>query len=405
MRAPDADPPAAGAEAAPDDRAHTATIVILSMTAFASSASLRAADTLLPAVAGEFAVTAGAAAVIVTVFSVFYGAVQFVAGPVGDRIGKLRVIAAGCALSAVASVLCAAAPGLGWLSAARGLAGFAAGAVIPLAMAWIGDAVPFERRQPVLARFLLGQVFGLAFGQAMSGVIAETVGWRAMFAVLAVLFSAGAAAVLVGLRRDPGSPPPRTGPPTRLAEVLSRPHVRLVLAAVFLEGTILYLAFAFAASDLHLRGGYSLAAAGAAVAAFALGGLLYILPVGRIVEVIGRPRLPILGAAVQAAGFLMLAAAPTFLVAVPALVLVGWGFYAFHNTLQTEATQMVPAARGLAVSLFAAMLFAGQAAGVAVGGAVFDRFGAVPLHVAAAVGLPLLAWWFSRGLPRAAAAR
>ena len=40
----------------------------------------------------------------------------------------------------------------------------------------------------------------------------------------------------------------------------------------------------------------------------------------------------------------------------PAIALIGLGFYMLHNTLQTNATQMAPEARGLAVSLFAFML-------------------------------------------------
>ena len=35
-----------------------------------------------------------------------------------------------------------------------------------------------------------------------------------------------------------------------------------------------------------------------------------------------------------------------------------------HNTLQVQATQMAPAARGTAVTLFASVLFFGQSSGV-----------------------------------------
>ena len=44
------------------------------------------------------------------------------------------------------------------------LTGATAAAVIPLSMAWIGDNVPYERRQPVLARFLIGQITGFSLG-------------------------------------------------------------------------------------------------------------------------------------------------------------------------------------------------------------------------------------------------
>jgi predicted MFS family arabinose efflux permease len=44
--------------------------------------------------------------------------------------------------------------------------------------------------------------------------------------------------------------------------------------------------------------------------------------------------------------------------------MAGLGFYMLHNTLQVQATQMAPAARGTAVTLFASSLFFGQSTGV-----------------------------------------
>lgn len=43
------------------------------------------------------------------------------------------------------------------------------GAIVPLAMAWIGDVVPYERRQPVLARFLIGHMLGIAASTSAAG--------------------------------------------------------------------------------------------------------------------------------------------------------------------------------------------------------------------------------------------
>ena len=72
----------------------------------------------------------------------------------------------------------------------------------------------------------------------------------------------------------------------------------------------------------------------------------------------------------------------------------------FHNTLQTHATQMAPAARGTAVALFAFCLFMGQAIGVSVAGYTFDNVGAAPLLLAPALALPLVGWGFARALRR-----
>jgi len=78
-----------------------------------------------------------------------------------------------------------------------------------------------------------------------------------------------------------------------------------------------------------------------------------------------------------------------------AVTAIGLGFYALHNTLQTNATQMTPEARGTAVAIFSSAIYLGQTLGVAAGALVFDRFTAVPLFIATAVALPALAWWFA----------
>ena len=72
---------------------------------------------------------------------------------------------------------------------------------------------------------------------------------------------------------------------------------------------------------------------------------------------------------------------------------IGLGFYTLHNTLQTNATQMTPQARGTAVAMFSSALYVGQTAGVRPGALVFDRAGAVPVlssHGACAAGAGVL---------------
>jgi predicted MFS family arabinose efflux permease len=79
---------------------------------------------------------------------------------------------------------------------------------------------------------------------------------------------------------------------------------------------------------------------------------------------------------------------------------IGLGFYMLHNTLQTNATQMTPQARGTAVAIFSSAIFVGQTVGVGTGALVIDRLGAVPLFVGAAITIPVLAIWFARELRR-----
>ena len=97
--------------------------------------------------------------------------------------------------------------------------------------------------------------------------------------------------------------------------------------------------------------------------------------------------------------------APVAWTAAPVALLVGFGTYLYHNTLQTLATQMAPQARGTAVSIFAFSLFFGQALGVTAAGWAFDRWGAPGLLAGSVLALPLVGWAFARALARRAAAR
>jgi predicted MFS family arabinose efflux permease len=78
--------------------------------------------------------------------------------------------------------------------------------------------------------------------------------------------------------------------------------------------------------------------------------------------------------------------------------LLGLGFYQLHNTLQTLATQMAPAARGTALSLFAFCFFLGQAVGVSAGALVVDQFGAAWLFAASALILPFTGMLLARNI-------
>jgi hypothetical protein len=103
-------------------------IVFLALAAFASAATMRITDALLPQIASHFMVTTGAAGRVVTAFAVSYGLLQAVFGPVGDRLGKYRVVTVATVLSAFGAITCALAPTLDALTAARFLSGASAAA-------------------------------------------------------------------------------------------------------------------------------------------------------------------------------------------------------------------------------------------------------------------------------------
>jgi predicted MFS family arabinose efflux permease len=383
------------------------TVLLLAGAAFFSGAALRVCDPLLPRLGTDFGITKGVAGQVIIGFSIAYGLMQLVFGPLGDRFGKPRMMSLalfGCAAGALA---CAFASDFDALVVLRCFWGMAAAGVIPLAMAWIGDTVAYEHRQATLARFLTGTLSGMMAGQLAGGLYADSApGWRGAFFTLAAGYLVIGVLLHAHLRRQPplpavaGAAVGLRGMAARLGEVLRTPWSRVVLLAVAAEGVFLLGPMAFIPSYLHQRHGISIAAASALAALAALGGLVYALSARHIVARFGERRMALWGGVLMGAGFLAWWALPFWGVAGAVALAVGFGTYLFHNTLQTHATQMAPAVRGTAVSLFAACLFAGQAVGVTLAGRLVDRFGFTPVLLLAALALPLAGIGFARALHR-----
>ena len=379
-------------------------VVVLALASFASASALRAVDPLLPLLAETFGTSAGGASAVITAFSVAYGALQIVNGPLSDRIGKYRMVFWVTAISAVGNLACAFAPSLPLLVAARFATGATVGAIVPLAIAWIGDVVPYERRQPVLARFLIGNMMGIALSTTVSGWLGELYGWRAIFFALSGLYVLTAALLWFELQTNPVTRQAAKASESmgqaflRMISLTRIPWVRVVLAVVFTEGVFLYGPLAFAAYHVHRYLGLGIAASGTLIAAFAGGGLIYAAVAGRLVPRLGERGLVLAGGLFIGAGYLGLASAPAPVYAVLSLMALGAGLYMLHNTLQLHATQMAPESRGAAVALFAFCLFSGQSAGVWLAAHVVDAVGTRPVFVVAALGLPALAFEFRRRL-------
>ena len=144
-------------------------------------------DPVLHIIADDFKVGVGSAGVIVSAYTIPYGLFQLVYGPLGDRIGKLKVMTAGMGVFAVGTAVCAVAPNLAILILLRFLTGLAAAAVIPLSLAYIGDNYPYEQRQAAIGKYLGFLVLGQILGGSLGGIFGEYISWRHIFLVFGVL--------------------------------------------------------------------------------------------------------------------------------------------------------------------------------------------------------------------------
>ena len=79
----------------------------------------------LPTIAQDFGTTTAAVQQTLAIFFLGLAAGQVIYGPLADRYGRRRPLLIGCAMYAVGSIGCAAAPSVTWLMALRFLQAWA----------------------------------------------------------------------------------------------------------------------------------------------------------------------------------------------------------------------------------------------------------------------------------------
>ncbi len=351
----------------------------MGLAGFASMLSMRMCDPMLVVLGQEFQVSTGEASGVVSAFAVAYGVLQLVYGPLGDRFGKLRVIflaALGCAVFSALTSLASSLPMLVFMRACMGAA---AAGIIPLCMAWIGDEAAYDRRQETLAKMASATVSGMMVGLWFGGFAAEHLGWRVAFAGVSALFATAAWVLWRQLRRLPAkaAAPEASGFVAYVANTLAllrNRRVRQVLTVTAIEGALVFGAMAFIPTHLHQQFDMGVVLAGSVMMLYGVGGLIYSRLARRWLGWLGGERgLVRTGSGLIVAGLLTLAWAHQPILGMLACLVTGFGFYMLHNTLQTQATQMAPASRGTAVTLFACLLFFGQSSGVLLVAESVDR--------------------------------
>jgi MFS family permease len=327
------------------------------------------------------------------VYFLCYGIAQVGWAQVSDRLGRIRTLRLALTIAAIAGAASAAVPDIGWLVVARGVAGGTFAAAIPSTIVYIGDTVPVRVRQASLTDMITSTSLGIAVATVASGAIAEFATWRVAFALSAVV--AGVLAVVMRGLTEPALPP-RTSVLVSARAVLGNRVAQLVLLLAMFEGMVLLGTLTFLPATLHATG-LSVTVAGLLTAAYGVAVLLFARLVKRRSKVSHPANLILVGGGAATVAYLLLTIDHRAVPVVVATVLIGAGWAFMHSTMQTWATDMAPAARATAVSLFAAALFTGSAISTAVLGPLVDggRFQlafllslavAAPLTVIATIG-------------------
>ncbi|HLO84649.1 MAG TPA: MFS transporter [Nostocaceae cyanobacterium] len=376
---------------------------LLGAAAFMVIADARVIDPLLHIIAEEFDIGVGGAAIIISAYTIPYGLFQLFYGPLGDRIGRLKVITFALTAFAVGTTLCAFVSNIVILTLLRFLTGMFAAGIIPVTLAYIGDNFPYAERQTAIGKYLSALVLGQVLSTSLGGIFGQYISWREIFLVLGGMSLIIAFPMWQKSRSHKTKPHQQTGAWFKFRpyyELLTQQTARTVMIGVLIEGSCALGAYSYTGAFLRDRFNIPYLTIGFMLGGFGLGGFVYSRCVKWLVQRLGENGLIGVGGCLMFIGYITVAFLPHWTVFIPISMLMGLAYYMLHGTLQTRATELSPESRGVAVSLFAFNFFIGQGCGAAVFGRIVDNFGYTPCFIIAGVTLAVLSIWLVKQTPQ-----
>ncbi|ETW12230.1 major facilitator transporter [Roseivivax marinus] len=203
------------------------TLIALGLGAFAIGVSEFAAMGLLPYYADGFGVSEPAAGHAISGYALGVVIGAPVLAVLLARFPRKAVLASLIAVFGIANLLGAIAPSMNLLTTTRVLSGLPHGAYLGIAMLFAADLLPKGQRAKGVARVLLGLTLANVIGVPLASAIGQSIGWRSLFVIVAVLAAASATMIL---RVAPDPAPAEGASPMRELAALKNRAVWLTLA-------------------------------------------------------------------------------------------------------------------------------------------------------------------------------
>ncbi len=175
--------------------------VLGSITVFVDATVVNVA---LPAISGDLGGGLAGQQWLSGAYLLTLGALLLVGGSLGDRYGRRAMFAAGLLAFGATSVLCAIAPTVETLVAARALQGAAGALLVPNTLGLIVARFPPDARGAAIGSWTAWSGIAMIVGPLVGGVLVDAVSWRWIFAINVVPVAA-ALAVVARLDPEPGA--------------------------------------------------------------------------------------------------------------------------------------------------------------------------------------------------------
>lgn len=159
-------------------------LTCLALSMLLSSLGVSIANVALPTLTHAFAANYQGVQWVVLSYLLSITVMIVSVGRLGDMLDHRRVLMGGIALFTFASFLCAIAPTLCSLIAARALQGLGAAALMAVTVALVRDIVPKEKTGSAMGLLGTTSAIGTTLGPSLGGVLLAGLGWRAIFFVM-----------------------------------------------------------------------------------------------------------------------------------------------------------------------------------------------------------------------------
>src|SRR5580700_8031332 len=175
--------------------------IAVATAGFASFVNLYSPQALLPELAQEFGVGAGAISGLMTASTAAIALSAPFTGALADVVGRKRLITAAMFAITVPTVIMTFAGSVPELTFWRFVQGLLVPPIFTVTVAYIGDEWPAADVPRVAGIYITGTSIGGFFGRFIPGALADLIGWRAAYGVMALLTLITAIIVTLTLTR------------------------------------------------------------------------------------------------------------------------------------------------------------------------------------------------------------
>lgn len=348
--------------------------ILIQAVLFLMGAELFLASPLLPTVSADFGTAISATAWMVTVFGLSYAVASPLLGALTEHLPRKKVILAGVAVFAAGEALCALAPDLGWLLAARAVGGVGGALVGPAMWAYLAETAAPRERGRAIARAVAAYAAGQIIGVPLATFAAAALSWRFAFAAVAFGLVVAGGLIAVRLRAPVAAARTRVRPIAALRSSFALWRVavfRTIMAGNFFVQAARLGTYAYAGALFTTKFGFDTGVLGLVGMAVGLGSLTGSLLAGPLIDrwISAGRHMSVLSVGwglTMAVGLAFATTGGTWQLTLAGFVLASFSGSGFFSTAQVNLTTTMAERRAAAVSWSNSVLYIGSGAGTTV---------------------------------------